>query len=279
MRSSQENQIQISFPGDRWNSDTWDKCQGPKLKKRTRTSDDLYPFIANYAAKSYGMSFINKWLENNKDRSLLYLTKECDLADAITLIKNHGPVWERDHFKETLEDDKLNKYDNCKELEDHEEIEKYSPEMQRFSAGIGVKRIFGSVVWNKEGVTFYESTNKMWKEALFDGEVWEWLCNIWNTWVINSNSGKHWRKKTKNESMNNMDDNEEGAGDFFTDGPVEVLLPDNEDFDYDRGQSRMPSPIENDHLRSVGGDLVARYLVRYRDSATEWMVRYGMEGV
>ena len=82
---------------------------------------------------------------------MLYLTTECDLSYAITLIKNHEPVWEQDHFKEMLKDDELNKYDNYKELEDPEEIEKYSPEMQRFSAGIGVKRIFGSVVWNKEG--------------------------------------------------------------------------------------------------------------------------------
>ena len=78
--------------------------------------------------------------------------------------------------------------------------------------------------------------------------------------------------------MNDMDGNKEG-GDSLTDGHLDVLLPDNEDFDHDRGQSRMPSPIENDHLRSVGGDLVARYLVGYRDSATEWIVRYGMEGV
>ena len=81
----------------------------------------------------------------------MYLTMECDLAYAITIIKNHELVWERDHFKGTLEDDKLNKFDNYKELDYPEEIEKYSPKIPRFSAGIRVKRTFGSVVWNKEG--------------------------------------------------------------------------------------------------------------------------------
>ena len=140
-----------------------------------RASDDLYSFIAKYVAKSYGMSFINKWLKDNKGKSLLYLTTECDLAYAITLIKNHEPVWERDHFKATLNDEELEMYNNYKDLEDPEEIEKYSPKMPRFSAGTGVKRTFGSVMWNKEGVTFYESANKIWKEAFRSGAVWEWL--------------------------------------------------------------------------------------------------------
>ena len=102
----------------------------------TRASDQLYSFIANYVAKSYGMSYINKWLKDNKGKCLLYLTTVCDLAYTITIIKNHEPVWEWDHFKETLEDDELNKYDNYKELEDPEEIEKYSPKIPRLVRGL-----------------------------------------------------------------------------------------------------------------------------------------------
>ena len=39
---------------------------------------------------------------------------------------------------------------------------------------------------------------------------------------------------------------------------MDVLLPDDEDFDHDRGQSRITSPMENDHLRGVGGDVVSK---------------------
>ena len=35
--------------------------------------------------------------------------------------------------------------------------------------------------------------------------------------------------------MNDTDDNEEG-GDSLTDSPVEVLLPDDDNFNHDRGQ-------------------------------------------
>ena len=41
-------------------------------------------------------------------------------------------------------------------------------------------------------------------------------------------------------------------GGSTTDDPVEVLLPEDKDFDHDRGQSRMPSPMENITWR-VGG--------------------------
>ena len=94
-----------------------------------------------------------------------------DLAYAITIIKNHESVWEQDHFKETLEEDEQNKYDNYKELDRPEERKKYSPKIPRFSAGIGVQRTFGSVIWNKDWMIFYESTNKIWKATYKDEAV------------------------------------------------------------------------------------------------------------
>ena len=119
-----------------------------KVEAKSNTSNELYSFIANYVAKSYGMSFINKWLRDNKGKSLLYLTTECDVAYAITLIKNHEQVWNLDHLKSTLSEDELEIYANYKDLEDPEEFEKYSHKMPRFSAGTGVKRTFGSVMWH-----------------------------------------------------------------------------------------------------------------------------------
>ena len=63
-------------------------------------------------------------------------------------------------MKSTLSENELEMYANYKDLEYPEEFEKYSPKMPRFSAGTGVKRTFGSVMWNKEGVTFYEKPTK-----------------------------------------------------------------------------------------------------------------------
>ena len=87
---------------------------------RTRATDELYSFIENYVAKSYGMSLIDKWLKANKGKCLLSLMTVCDLAYAITIVKNYGPVWERDHFKETLKEEEQNKYNNYKDLDEPE---------------------------------------------------------------------------------------------------------------------------------------------------------------
>ena len=181
-----------------------------EIEEKSNPSNELYSFIANYVAKSYGMSFINKWLKDNKGKSLLYLTTACDLAYAITLIKNHEPVWERDHLKMSLQEDELEKYDNYRDLEDTGELKTYSPKTPRFSAGIGVKRTFGSVMWNEEGVSFYDKTCKVWTEAFRNGAIWDWMCRGWNAWVIKNNFGIHWRKKKRTrESMNEIDGKKE----------------------------------------------------------------------
>ena len=47
-------------------------------------------------------------------------------------------------------------YDNYKNLEEEEEDrDKYSPKTPRFSGGVRIKRTFGSVMWNKEGMIFF----------------------------------------------------------------------------------------------------------------------------
>ena len=52
-------------------------------------SDELHAFIPRYVLKACGMLFINKWLKANKGISMLDMITVCDLAYAITIIKNH----------------------------------------------------------------------------------------------------------------------------------------------------------------------------------------------
>ena len=59
---------------------------------RTRATDELYFFIENYVAKSYGMSLIDKWLKANKGKFLLNLITVCDLVYAVIITNNHEPV-------------------------------------------------------------------------------------------------------------------------------------------------------------------------------------------
>ena len=61
--------------------------------------------------------FYQKWLTNNKEKSVLEMITALDISYAITIAKNRKLVWQCDHFKETLEDEERKKYDNYKSLE------------------------------------------------------------------------------------------------------------------------------------------------------------------
>ena len=58
---------------------------------------------------------------------------------------------------------------------------------------------------------FSEKTTRVCKEAIHDDGIWEWLSEGWDLWAENNNSGTHWRKKERNDHINeedlNKDDN------------------------------------------------------------------------
>ena len=85
-------------------------------------SDELISFIDHYVAKSYGMAFIKKWLSNNKGKNVLEILTTLDIAYTITIVKNHKQVWQRDHFKETFEDEERKNYENYRSLEEENRV-------------------------------------------------------------------------------------------------------------------------------------------------------------
>ena len=115
----------------------------------------MFSSIANYAAKAYGMAFIKKQQTDTKDKILLEMITALDIAYAITIVKNHDKVWERYHFKETLQQEELLRYDNYNTLEEEEDEVKYSQRISRFSGSVTVKKTFGSAMRNKNGMTFF----------------------------------------------------------------------------------------------------------------------------
>ena len=80
-----------------------------------------------------------------------------NIAYCITVIKNHEEVWEQSYQLTQLDNEEKVIFLDYQELEDPDEIKKYAPKFTRFSTGDGVKRTFGRVMWNKEGIAFYES--------------------------------------------------------------------------------------------------------------------------
>ena len=125
------------------------------------TATPLFDFIGNYVGKTYGINSINKWLKENKGLSFLDKMTVDDLVHCITMVKNHENSWERGIMISQLNDPlEEEKYENYQDIDDPQEREKYSPIAPMFSAGRGIKRQFGAVMWDDEGKAFYEKTKE-----------------------------------------------------------------------------------------------------------------------
>ena len=59
-----------------------------------------------------------------------------------------------------------------------------------FSKGEGRKRESGISMWNKEGLAFYYTVEKNWKEIYNDKEQFSVLINGWETWEPKDKSKK-----------------------------------------------------------------------------------------
>ena len=70
-----------------------------------------------------------------------------------------------------------------------------------------------------------------------------------------------------------MDSNEDDVDSADTD-PVEFFLPDDDDFDHNRGQSRMTSPTEEDHLRGREMDVVSEEKSNERNGDKERLQKH-----
>ena len=69
----------------------------------------------------------------------------------------------------------------------------------RFSGGRGQKRTFCGVMWNEEGMNFYQETLLNWRRAYNSREVWEKLEVMWEGFVAKNrtcqNVSTHWRRR------------------------------------------------------------------------------------
>jgi hypothetical protein len=181
-----------------------------------------------------------------------------DLVNCITMVKNHEDSWERGVVRSRLNDPiEEEKYENYKDLDNPQEREKYAPKPPMFSAGRGIKREFGAVMWNDEGKAFYEKTKETWSEAFGDRNTWLWLVEGWNKWVVKNNFGRHWHKKRNNKSVQcAQNEHDEDLDDDDNTGVIN-LPGDDEFIDYKK-QPWREGDYENIHDNDITGHLLDR---------------------
>jgi hypothetical protein len=53
----------------------------------------------------------------------------------------------------------------------------------KFTGGKGLKRLKGNSLWNKEGMTFFNTVDKNWQKVYNDEELRGVLCTGWGKWL------------------------------------------------------------------------------------------------
>ena len=53
----------------------------------------------------------------------------------------------------------------------------------KFTGGKGLKRLKGKNLWNKEGMTFFNTANENWQKVYNDDELRGELCTGWEKWL------------------------------------------------------------------------------------------------
>ena len=86
----------------------------------------------------------------NKGTSFIDIIGPNDIAYVIAVFKNNKEMWDQDIWKRESEEGAV---ENSKK--------KLKPV---FTSGAGQKRVQGKSLWNKEGMNYFTSAEKKWKE-------------------------------------------------------------------------------------------------------------------
>ena len=60
-------------------------------------------------------------------------------------------------------------------------------------------------MWNKNGMTIFHNTIKIWNDSYGNKDTWEWMSEGWNVCAEYNNFGTHRRKKNTNPPMDEED--------------------------------------------------------------------------
>ena len=133
---------------------------------------------------------IENWLKANKGSSFLKMMSMCDVAYCISLLSNSNSsdCWMQDvEVKEKSEEEQL-KHRYWKDIENPQERKEYKMVEPKYSGGKGMKRVFCSVMWNAEGMKFYNDAEKVWSDDRANPVIWDQLEELWDVYVTENNS-------------------------------------------------------------------------------------------
>ena len=129
----------------------------------------VYDFMCTYVRRIKPDTKWKKILKMNAGNPFICHFTPSDIAYVLAIIKNGQEMWDQAKNPSTSPEKKL------KPL---------------YSAGEGRKRESGISMWNKEGLAFYYTVEKNWKEVYNDKEQFSVLMNGWEIWEPKDKSKK-----------------------------------------------------------------------------------------
>ena len=151
----------------------------------------IFEFMMTYARRVRSDKEWTKLLKKNPEKPFLCFVTPSDIAFVLVLIMNGMGMWDQTR--------------RLKENPTHLVEKKIMP---LFTKGEGLKRESGKTVWDKNGLNFYYTTEKNWKEVYSDKDGFSELCNKWEEWEPEKKSRKDpvrtfWREaeEEKNDTM------------------------------------------------------------------------------
>jgi len=111
-------------------------------------------------------------LKGSPGTSYLDVIRPGDIAYVITLMKNARELWDQDLRQNAA---------GGAEMECNEPKKK-----PKFTGGKGLKRLKGKNLWNKEGMTFFNTADKNWKKVYNDEMLRGVLYEGWEKWLEES---------------------------------------------------------------------------------------------
>ena len=121
----------------------------------------VFEFLLNYARRIKLDSDWRKLLRKNPEKQFLLFITPSDIAYMLALIKNGMTMWEQ-----------------VRRLEENPMlVEKKLQSL--FTKGEGQKRESGRTVWNNEGLNYYYTAERNWRNVYNNKDEFLDLCNKW----------------------------------------------------------------------------------------------------
>ena len=182
----------------------------------------LYDFLARYVRKVCPDSLIQKYMRAMPGYTFLDLIRPSDVAYVISLLKNGRGMWDMEI--------------EMREMARSGEMKSDAKARPLFTGGKGKKKELGKNLWTKEGIKYYNTGEKNWRNVYKDETFMRVLYGGWQRWL--NSHGKLYRvgddsSKTFYQVMATwFDDSNTKVGGMSDE---EESADDDDDIDYESG--------------------------------------------